>query len=326
MRTEVAVIGAGLSGLSTCRLLRAMRVDFLLLEGRGRLGGRILSVDATGRPSDDGFDLGPSWYCPEMQPAIGKLVEELSLPAFAQNSEGDVIFERMSREPSKRYRALDQGYHSMRLVGGTGALVRALSAHVPPDRLLLDARVTGMALNSDGVTLTLLRGEGRTDKLTAEHVIAALPPRLLEATIMLMPPVEETTLKRWRSTPTWMAPHAKFFALYKRPFWREAGLSGTAQSMVGPMIEMHDATIASGNAALFGFIGTPAERRAVLGEEGTTRMCLDQFARIFGAEARSPRATLLKDWAANPLTATAADQTESGHVMRSNEPWVNGAW
>ncbi|MBS0251520.1 MAG: NAD(P)/FAD-dependent oxidoreductase, partial [Proteobacteria bacterium] len=94
MGTEVAVIGAGLAGLSACRLLRAMRVDFLLLEGRDRLGGRILSVDATGQPSDDGFDLGPSWYWPEMQPAIGNLVEELSLPAFAQHSEGDVIFKR----------------------------------------------------------------------------------------------------------------------------------------------------------------------------------------------------------------------------------------
>lgn len=30
------------------------------------------------------------------------------------------------------------------------------------------------------------------------------------------------------------------FAIYDRPFWREAGLSGTAQSMVGPLAEIHD--------------------------------------------------------------------------------------
>ena len=34
-----------------------------------------------------------------------------------------------------------------------------------------------------------------------------------------------------------MAPHAKFFAIYNQPFWRASGLSGTAQSMVGPMVE-----------------------------------------------------------------------------------------
>jgi len=48
------------------------------------------------------------------QPAIAGLIAELSLPAFAQSSEGDMIFERLSREgpqPSsaadltRRYRA-----------------------------------------------------------------------------------------------------------------------------------------------------------------------------------------------------------------------------
>jgi monoamine oxidase len=101
-----------------------------------------------------------------------------------------------------------------------------------------------------------------------------------------------------------MAPHSKFFALYDHPFWREAGLSGTAQSMVGPMMEMHDATTASVKAALFGFLGVAAEQRVLLGEEALTRACLDQFARIFGEEAGGPRATLFKDWAADPLTAT----------------------
>lgn len=55
-------------------------------------------------------------------------------------------------------------------------------------------------------------------------------------------------------------------------------------------------------------------------------MCLDQFARIFGVEALSPRATLLKDWAADPLTATAADRGAGGHIVPDSAPWVTGAW
>lgn len=326
IRSDVAVIGAGLAGLYTCRLLHAAGVDFALLEARHRLGGRILSVDETGQPSEDGFDLGPSWYWPAMQPAIGKLVEELGLPAFGQNSEGDVIFERISREPSRRYRGVVQDQHSMRLVGGTAALVRALARALPPSRILLNARVTAMALGDNAVELTIIRGDGTTDKLSARHVIAALPPRLLEASVSFTPSLEEMTARRWRGTPTWMAPHAKFFALYDRPFWREAGLSGTAQSMVGPMLEMHDATTASGGAALFGFLGIPVEQRAALGEDALARMCLDQFARIFGAEARSPRATLLKDWAADPLTAAAGDRGAGGHLEPDDAPWVTGAW
>lgn len=326
MRSEVAVIGAGLAGLYACRLLQAADVDFVLLEARERLGGRILSVNEAGQSADDGFDLGPSWFWPAMQPAIGKLVEELGLPAFGQNSEGDVIFERLSREPSQRYRGVVEGQHSMRLVGGTGALVRAFSHDLQPDRVLLNARVTEMVLDADAVELTIVRDDGSLDKLTARHVIAALPPRLLEAIVSFTPSLEETTAHRWRGTPTWMAPHAKFFALYDRPFWRDAGLSGTAQSMVGPMLEMHDATTASGGAALFGFVGIPAEQRVVLGEEALARMCLDQFARIFGVEARSPRATLLKDWAADPLTATMADRGAGGYIVPNSAPWVTGVW
>jgi len=178
----------------------------------------------------------------------------------------------------------------------------------------------------DGVELAIRHGDARTERLLADHVIAAVPPRLLEDTVTFTPGLDAATARRWRETPTWMAPHAKFFAVYDRPFWREAGLSGTAQSMVGPMPEMHDATTASGDAALFGFLGVGADQRAAMGEQALVRACLDQLARTFGPEARHPRATLLKDWAADPLTATAADRVATGHPASDPGPWVAGAW
>lgn len=326
IRTDVAVIGGGLAGLYACRLLQAADVDFVLLEARNSLGGRILTVDETGQPSEDGFDLGPSWYWPAMQPAMRTLVEELALPAFAQNSDGDVIFERISREPSQRYRGIVEGQHSMRLVGGSAALVGALARALPPSRILRDAQVTAMALGEDAVEVTVSSRTGRIGKLAATHVIAALPPRVLDASVSFTPSIEERTARRWRDTATWMAPHAKFFALYDRPFWRADGLSGTAQSMVGPMVEMHDATTASGRAALFGFLGIPVEQRMALGEDALARLCLDQFARIFGEEARVARATLLKDWATDPFTATDADRSAGGHLAPADVQWVTGAW
>jgi monoamine oxidase len=148
---RIAIVGGGLAGLYAARLLHGAGIDFLLIEARPRLGGRILTVNDQDQPCEDGFDLGPSWYWPAVQPAIGELVTELGLAAFCQNSEGEVIFERMSREPAQRYRPLAQEQQSMRLVGGTGALVRALAHDLPPDRIMLDARVTAMALTGDGV-------------------------------------------------------------------------------------------------------------------------------------------------------------------------------
>ncbi|MEO7711466.1 MAG: FAD-dependent oxidoreductase [Gemmatimonadaceae bacterium] len=325
-RNPIAIIGAGLAGLHASRLLRAAHVDFVLIEARDRIGGRILTVDQGGQPADDGFDLGPSWYWPRMQPAIADLVEELGVPAFAQHSDGDVIFERMSREGPRRYHGDSEEPRSFRLAGGTGSLVRALARALLPEHIQFGARVTAMTLREDGVELTIKRADGSVERLTAAQVIAAVPPRLLEATVAFTPAQDVRTARRWREAPTWMAPHAKFVACYDRPFWREAGLAGTAQSMVGPMPEIHDATTASGQAALFGFLGVSADERAALGDDALIRACLDQFERCFGPEARRPRATLLKDWATDPLTATAADRVSTGHVAPDPAPWVSGPW
>ena len=325
---QVAVIGGGLAGLCVVRALRTAGIDALLLEARDRLGGRIRTVDHAGRPSDDGFDLGASWVWPQAQPAVAALVEELGLALVPQHGEGDVVFHRMSREAPQRFRRAGDAPAdpSMRIVGGTGALVRALARDLPPDCIRLNVRVTGLALAEDGVTLSVEQADGSATSMTADQVVAALPPRLLEATVSFSPELDGATKQRWRGTPTWMAPHAKVFAFYDRPFWREAGLSGTAQSLMGPIMEVHDATSSSGSAALLGFLGVGAGQRVAMGEAVLTTACLDQLALLFGEEARHPRATLIADWAADPLTTTAHDLGAGGHPAAMQEGWVAGPW
>ena len=110
----IAIVGAGLAGLYAARLLNAKGVDFVLIEARDRLGGRILTTDPAGVPCEYGFDLGPSWYWPHAQPAMAALINELGLRSFCQHSDSDVVFERMSRETPQRYRGFEQEQHSMR--------------------------------------------------------------------------------------------------------------------------------------------------------------------------------------------------------------------
>lgn len=95
--------------------------------------------------------------------------------------------------------------------------------------------------------------------------------------------------------------------------------------MVGPLVEIHDATTASGEPALFGFPGLGPEQRLAVGEDALTHACLQQFVRIFGPEAEHPRATLYKDWATDPLTATRADWTSAGHP-HVDKPQIAEAW
>lgn len=324
--TAVAIIDGGLAGLNAARRLQEAGIDFLLLEARDRPGGRILSVNADGRPDADGFDLGPSWFWPERQPAVATLVRKLGLKSFPQNAAGDVVFERMSREAPHRLSGLRDDQQSQRLVGGSAAMVEALMKRLPPERLRFGVRVTSMSLTPTGVELVLDQDEAGGRTISAARVIAALPPRLLAANVQLSPVPNAAILTLWRATPTWMAPHAKFFALYDRPFWREAGFSGTAQSLVGPMAEIHDATTRSGRAALFGFVGVGAGQRQAMGEAALTAACLQQLARIFGPEAAHPRATLFKDWATDPLTAAPEDSVPTPHTAGVARDSISGPW
>lgn len=43
---EIVIIGAGMAGLSAAKhLMKNGRSDFLILEARNRIGGRIISID-----------------------------------------------------------------------------------------------------------------------------------------------------------------------------------------------------------------------------------------------------------------------------------------
>lgn len=325
MRTTVAIVGGGLAGLYASRLLQNAGIDFKLFEARDRFGGRILTVDERGYPSPDGFDLGPSWYWPGMHPRMARVVQELGLQGFPQYSDGNVVLERSRFEAPQRFPTVRQEPPSMRLLGGTGAIVSALLKDLPAERLHLGAQVTRVAMGESTLSLSVTAGDAE-EEFAAEQVILALPPRLLASTVDFEPALEQETLDSWRQTPTWMAPHGKFFALYDRAFWRDIGLSGTAQSGVGPLVEIHDATTAFGAAALFGFVGLNRAQRMAVGEEPLVRASVAQLARLFGEEAARPRATLIKDWAADLLTSTDADQSAQGHPVPSRGPWVSGAW
>ncbi len=325
---HVAIIGAGVAGLSAAHRLTEAGIPYLLLEARDRLGGRVLTLDHDGHSGPDGFDLGPSWIWPAMQPAVQRAIADLGLETFTQFSDGDVVFERMSREPSRRYTATEDipaAQQSTRIKGGSSALVQALAEPLSDDSLVLQAQVTHLELISDGVQVSYLNSSKVQSSVHVNYVIAAVPPRMLASNIVYSPAPEPETVELWRSTPTWMASQAKFIAVYEQPFWREDGLSGSIQSLAGPMSEIHDATTAHGEAALMGFIGiTPADRRHV-GGQALTAACLEQLTRVFGQKAATPKNILLKDWAADELTSTAEDLISVSHPVPA-KAWTHGAW
>lgn len=246
-RARLAIVGGGLAGLvAAWRLVQQGMRDIVLLEARTTLGGRILSVDPAGSLVDmtastlDRFDLGPSWFWPALQPQLDQLVTELGVQRFAQFEDGDLLVERSAQTPPLRTQAYASEPLSMRLAGGTGALVAALHARLDPAIVRTGQTVRRLRREAHRVELTVDDVAGMSGVCLAEQVLLALPPRIAATRLQFDPPLPAELARRWRATPTWMAPHAKYVAVFDSSFWREQGLSGGARSNVGPMGEVHE--------------------------------------------------------------------------------------
>ncbi|WP_153786481.1 FAD-dependent oxidoreductase [Pseudomonas sp. EMN2] len=334
--TRIAIVGGGLSGLYAAYLLQHQGIsDVVVLEARDELGGRISSINAEGQAVQhsstnstfDRFDLGPTWFWPGYQEELDQLVNTLGLERFEQFEAGDMVVERSHEGPAVRMRGYLSSPPSTRLVGGMGALVEALLRRVNPQKTVCGQTVRRLRKHDDHVEVECHATNGTVTTWRAEHVLVALPPRLLESAIDFEPALPGELARQWRSTATWMAPHAKYIAIYDTPFWRDQGLSGEARSMRGPLGEIHDASMPGGSPALFGFFGVPASTRRKIPDEMLRALCREQLTRMFGPAAAAPKAEFVKDWAHDPYTATSTDVNAiSQHAAAPSAIATSGPW
>lgn len=84
---DTIIVGAGPTGLTAARTLRAAGQSVLVLEARDRVGGRTW----TDRIDGQMFEIGGQWISPD-QTAILELVGELGLETFPRHREGDSVF------------------------------------------------------------------------------------------------------------------------------------------------------------------------------------------------------------------------------------------
>ena len=327
---RVAIVGAGLAGLYAAYVLERKRIkDYVVLEARGVLGWRIAStIHAEGKfdVSGEGFDLGPAWFWPAFQTDMAQLVYELGLETFQQFETGNMLLERSSNQPPEKNRGYINSPPSMRIVGGMYSLIDALYRRLDSAKVVTGQAVHHLRISEPYVELMSENAKGESFSHFAEHVLLALPPRLVESQLTLLPALPDELARQWRETETWMAPHAKYIAVFDRPFWRDQGLSGEARSAVGPMVEIHDASNPAGKAAVFGFLGVPADLRSRVYDKELMTACREQFVRLFGSQAATPEAEFIKDWAKEFYTATVDDRRSSGnHPMPALSP-NSGEW
>lgn len=130
---------------------------------------------------------------------------------------------------------------------------------------------------------------------TARRVIIAIPPAMRRRIRFLpeLPAPHRRLAQRW--SPGILS---KIYAVYDKPFWREAGLSGMTISDEGPIFITFDASPHNASrGVLLGFIGGDYAREwdAVVAGERRVR-ALSALADLFGERALHPSGYVDQRW------------------------------
>ncbi len=187
------------------------------------------------------------------------------------------------------------GAQMSRLVGGSQQVPLRMAAQLGK-RIVLGTPVRRVTQSAGGATV-------ESDRLTVKSklVIVAIPPALagrIDYAPILPFERDQLTQRYGQGTLT------KVAAVYDKPFWRNAGLSGTAIGTGGPVSATFDDSPADGSiGVIFGFVGgdyarsynatPPAARQSQV---------LSQLATFFGPQARSPTGFFETSWSGEQWT------------------------
>lgn len=293
---HVVVVGAGVAGLSLARTLIAAGSEVTVIEARDRVGGRLHSVRSDVGP----LDLGATWFWPG-EARVGALTADLGLTVHPQFLDGDALFDDGTEVRRLDGNPLD--VPSGRWTDGAHALAEGLAAALPAGTVS-----TGEAARTISVDGSDLVVETSRATYHAGHVALALPPALAVARLRFRPELDSQLAELARTTPVWMGAITKVVVSFTKPFWRTAGLSGSAVSHRGPLGELHDMSGPDGTpSALFGFAprapaGGP-DREAVIA----------QLVRLFGSEAHGAIDVHVHDWRAERWTSPADVEAHTGY-------------
>lgn len=187
------------------------------------------------------------------------------------------------------------GAQELRFVGGSQLVAQRMAAQLGR-RVVLGAPVRRIVDSGSSVVVTT-----DTQAFRAAHVVVTLPPALA-ARIDYAPVLPSARDQLTQRYP--MGSVIKCQAVYERPFWRDAGLTGQVTSDTGPVKVTFDNSPPDGSpGVLLGFIeGEEARRWSGRPREERRAAVLESFARYFGDAALDARAYVERDWSSDPWT------------------------
>lgn len=188
------------------------------------------------------------------------------------------------------------GAQEERFVGGAQQPASKLAAAIQPQNIRLNSVVKTILQEDDKV---IVKGLGF--EFSANRIVVALPPTLAGRIdyYPLMPANREQLTQR---IP--MGTVTKTFAIYDKPFWRDAGLNGLAASDSGHTTVTFDNSPKDGSKGiLMGFVlANQARDFSSLSAEERRASILKSFATFYGEKALHPIQYLDHTWADEEFT------------------------
>lgn len=274
-KSDIIIIGGGLTGLTLAYLLRTKNVKVKIIEARERLGGRIFTKYNVGQAPQE---MGATWLGKKHR-ALIKLLNELGVEIFEQVLGDRAIYEAISTSPPQLVHLPPNTEPSYRIQGGTSKLIHILTERLNTDDIFLGKVVKSIEKEGKEIRVKTAQNE-----FEASYVISTLPPYLLTSTIQCSPELPADLLRIAKQTHTWMGESIKVSLSYAEPFWRAENRSGTIVSNVGPIPEMYDhSNVEDTSYALKGFFNGAYFS---VSKEERLALVLRQLEKYFGAVAR----------------------------------------
>ena len=273
--TDVIIIGAGLSGLTSASILTQQGRTVTVLESRSRIGGRILT---SGYSENKPIELGATWLGRKHTNVL-ELLESLDLEIFQQEIGGKAFYEPISTSPPYIVTVPESDDPSYRIRGGSYRIIEKLIEIIGEENIRTSEKVTSISEHDDRIEIST-----QNRSFSAQKVISTIPPNLLANTVTINPPLPQSVIDISKSTHTWMDNSIKVALTYAAPFWNEPNLSGTIASNVGPIQEMYDhSNYEKSFFALMGFFNSSYHS---LSKAERLERTLSQLEKYYAAKAK----------------------------------------
>ncbi len=313
---DIVIVGGGLSGLSLAYYLEQHAINYKLLEGRNRLGGRIFTITKNGFP----FEMGATWFA-EKHERLMALVKDLKIGYKPQvNGEkalvdqrpfGSVGFINIPSSEEATYK----------FTKGSFSLIEALSEKIPAQKIQLNCRVNTIKQESDYIEVN-----SDSESFKAQKVMVCLPPNLSQS-INFQPTLKTSFKNTLHQTHTWMGNSVKIAIEYENDFWSSDGFSGSIFSNQQVIQEMYQ----HNNDKNFGLVGFINQKFNNLSVYNLKEKAIKQLVGYFGETAKNYKEITILNWHNETLTTSKHNQNLIPHQTNGakslREPkWKNNLW